>query len=441
MPRNVAPLTERDLEKLNTKKGRDIWKAVGGGPRGFTVRQTIAGSTLWYYRHEGRAALLLGQYRPRGAGMSMEDARAAANAARMSFGAGVDLHRERRAAKAARLAERVDVETVAEVFEDLMRLKQEDGNREAPLKLDRQVFNTHIRDRFERMPIRNLLPDDVKRLRAAAAKVSIENGRKRGGPAVAARVVDLLRQIVGHANEFHQFKIDDPTRPLLRRRKKRKANAQPRKRTLKPHELRAIGAALRNPGRAPCGLSESMALALLFTAYTLQRCGECVGATDAEIVGDVWRLPSERVKNHAAHEVPLSRQAQAVIARARYLRVGKGGPIFPSPKDSSKPMARHSISRAMNRLCKALEIEDARTHDLRRTGASALVNDLHVAPLTVSRVLNHTGDTAGGVEITMSTYVSKTSLANKREALEKWANELDRILGVELVAANQDYAA
>jgi integrase len=271
-----------------------------------------------------------------------------------------------------------------------MKLKTDDGNRDDPLRLDRQVFNTHVRDRLGSMELKDVKPSDITSLRAAAAKVrveklpeKVEQGRRRkgkrriGGPAAAARAVDMVRQIFRHGNEFHSLKLDDPTRPLLRRRgkKSRAKKAEPRQRRFAAEEMRKIGKALRDPANSDADISELMAQALLLCAFTLQRCGEVIGMTDDEIDGDVWRLPGERAKNGKPHEIPLSPQALAVIAKARERRTpvrGKNSrPIFASPqdKDAATPMERHSISRAMNRLCKALEIKDGRTHDLRRTGA------------------------------------------------------------------------
>src|SRR5262245_59577106 len=46
---------------------------------------------------------------------------------------------------------------------------------------------------------------------------------------------------------------------------------------------------------------------------TGQRCGEVVGMRRSEISGHVWTLLPERTKNKQRHEVPLSKQALAII--------------------------------------------------------------------------------------------------------------------------------
>lgn len=89
-------------------------------------------------------------------------------------------------------------------------------------------------------------------------------------------------------------------------------------------------------------------LALQFTAHTACRSGEVRYADWSEIDAEnkEWHIPAERMKMRRAHIVPLSRQAFAILERARAL-FGDGGLIFPSVRDRSKPMSDNAMSKAL----------------------------------------------------------------------------------------------
>ncbi len=89
-------------------------------------------------------------------------------------------------------------------------------------------------------------------------------------------------------------------------------------------------------------------LALQFTALTASRSGEVRGAQWSEINLDTkeWEIPAERMKMRRPHIVPLSKQAMSVLERAGKLW-GTKGLIFPSVRDSNKPMSDNAMSKAL----------------------------------------------------------------------------------------------
>ena len=89
-------------------------------------------------------------------------------------------------------------------------------------------------------------------------------------------------------------------------------------------------------------------LALQFTALTACRSGEVRNADWSEIdLGqNEWHIPAERMKMRRAHIVPLSKQALAILERARIL-FGDSGLIFPSVRDPLKPMSDNAMSKAL----------------------------------------------------------------------------------------------
>jgi integrase len=61
------------------------------------------------------------------------------------------------------------------------------------------------------------------------------------------------------------------------------------------------------------------ALALEFTILTACRTGEVLGGIRAEIDGDVWVIPANRMKANREHQVPLSKRALEILTIAQSL--------------------------------------------------------------------------------------------------------------------------
>jgi integrase len=89
-------------------------------------------------------------------------------------------------------------------------------------------------------------------------------------------------------------------------------------------------------------------LALQFTALTACRSGEVRGAlwSEFDLEREEWHIPAVRMKMRRPHIVPLSKQALAVISRAGVL-FETDGLVFPSVRDSSKPMSDNAMSKAL----------------------------------------------------------------------------------------------
>ena len=81
-------------------------------------------------------------------------------------------------------------------------------------------------------------------------------------------------------------------------------------------------------------------------------------------------------------------------------------------------------------------VENARLHDLRRTGATHLTGEgLSVSRFLVSQVLNHISDTGGSSAVT-AIYDRNAYLAQKRNALDAWAILLSRIIDGQPLSSN-----
>ena len=158
--------------------------------------------------------------------------------------------------------------------------------------------------------------------------------------------------------------------------------------------------------------SSSHSPLLRFLLLTGQRIGEAQRATWSHVLGERWHIPKEHSKNHRAHWVALSRQALDLL-RAQH---ASRELIFGTATDTG-------VQAWLRRWCERGRISPAfRPHDLRRTCATRL-NTLGVLPHIAEKILNHT------MQGVMAVYNRAEYEAERIEAMQRWADELDRILG------------
>jgi integrase len=189
------------------------------------------------------------------------------------------------------------------------------------------------------------------------------------------------------------------------------AKEQARDRVLDDDEIKALW-------RACAAVGPLAGPAIQLMLLTGQRCGEVVGMRRSEISGDVWTLLPERTKNKQRHEVPLSTQALAIIdvipgVDEDYLftssptrRLGNMAPVKVALDAQMKPKTRWVL------------------HDLRRTAASGMAA-LGIKLPTIEKVLNHKSGSFRGI---VGVYQRHEYAAEKRDALQRWANHLEGLV-------------
>jgi integrase len=135
-----------------------------------------------------------------------------------------------------------------------------------------------------------------------------------------------------------------------------------------------------------------------------------------------WLLPARRTKNRRPHEVPLSRQALAIIT-ARPRRPGRDyvfgegkGPF--SNWSSAKKMLDARIAATGGAL------PAWRLHDLRRSAITHMA-EVGIAPHVIEAIVNHVSGHKAGVA---GVYNRATYAIEKRDALRRWANHLEAVV-------------
>ena len=181
-----------------------------------------------------------------------------------------------------------------------------------------------------------------------------------------------------------------------------------RDRVLTQDEIKALW---RNLGEDKFG--DIVRLLLL----TGQRRGEisALAWSEVDLAKGTIILPPARTKNNRQHELPLSRQALAIIERQP--RRNSSEFLF-SDKQGYKDW-----DTGKTKLDERIRIAPWRLHDLRRTAATML-GELGVQPHHIEAILNHYSGHRSGVA---GVYQRAKYADEMRSALQRWADHLDQI--------------
>jgi integrase len=223
----------------------------------------------------------------------------------------------------------------------------------------------------------------------------------KDAPVTANRVHSITRKLFNWAVE-NDIIVSSPVAGV-----RPPSQETSRDRVLSDAELREIW---RAAPEGPFGAIIKLAI------LTGQRRSEVSGMEWSEIAGDTWTLPKERTKNERQHEVPLSRQAVALLKSQ--MRISDR---FVFSYDT-KPFNGFSKSKA--RLDAACGVQNWTIHDLRRTVASGMVK-LGVSLVVIEKVLNHVSGSLDGI---VGVYQRHEFAEEKRAALQKWANHIEKLV-------------
>jgi integrase len=193
-----------------------------------------------------------------------------------------------------------------------------------------------------------------------------------------------------------------------------------RERVLTPSELRAIWTGLAD---------DHFGDIVKLLALTGQRAGEIAALRWSEVQDGAIVFSGERTKNHRPHIVPLSKPAQDVIARQprrltetgglRDLIFGIGDGPFSGWSNSKEKLDRR-ISDLVGK-----PLPHWTPHDLRRSVATRMAEELGIQPHVIEAVLNHVSGHKAGVA---GIYNRSSYEREKRMALDLWAEHLMSIV-------------
>jgi integrase len=329
------------------------------------------------------------------AGLSLAAARKAATDALHKLDLGSDPASAKKAARAeAEIAAGNTLRAVAELYLKLEEAKPT-KDRLRTIGQRRSVFERLIYPVLGGRPVGEIRRSDIVKLLDAVALSS--------GARMADEVLVCLRILFG----WHAVRDDDFRSPIVKGMARTKAKDRMRNHTLSHEELVRIWRAADDMG--PFG---SFVQFLLLTAT---RRNEAARMTRSEVTNCEWLIPAARYKSKRDHLVPLSRAAQAILAKmpeiadCKFVFTGDG---------------RHAIaasSRLKAKLDKASGVTGWRLHDLRRT-ARTLMSEAGANPDHAERCLGHALPSIRG------TYDVHAYRAEKQAVFEALAARIERIV-------------
>jgi integrase len=364
---------------------------VGREVPGFGVRVSPAGtkSFVLLYRFRGLPQrLTLGRYPVLGLG----EARELAKEALSQVARGIDPRQAKE--------ELPDTYLFGGVVDEFVRMHCSQRNRESTRKETARILQHDFVSQWKRRDVRDIGRKDV----LAVLDAIVE----RGSPSGANHALAAIRKCFNWCVERGLIEIS----PCSGVTKPSKPKA--RDRVLSDEELQAVWHAADTIGYPFGTLVQLLAL-------TAQRRNEVATMRwqDINLSEQVWAIPGELTKNGKPHLVPLSSLTCARIALLPRLHESS---LFPARRNDATTFSDFSKLKAkINQLS---NVQGWTLHDLRRSAATHM-SRLGVAPHVVERILNHESGSFRGVA---GVYNRFQYLPEMREALERWARHLERLL-------------
>ena len=150
---------------------------------------------------------------------------------------------------------------------------------------------------------------------------------------------------------------------------------------------------------------------------TAVRSGEARGATwdEIDLQGQVWRIPSERMKAGVEHRVPLSVQALDLLGEASALR-DETELVFPSPRKPGSPMSDMTLTKILRSTGLA---ERATVHGFRSSFKNWILEQMDtpwaVSESALAHILGNSTEQA---------YATSDLFERRRALMQLWADYL-----------------
>ena len=375
------------------------------------------GSKLWRwkYRIAGKEKLLaLGAYPV----VSLQDARQRHGEARQLLAQGQDPSELRKAQKTARVqAEAIASDTFERVARDWMAYREAKGDTaETTASKDRWRLETYLFPHIGQRPITEItaieLRDVLKKVEDAGKHETASRSKITAGQVFRWAVLEgrannditaSLRRLFATPKPTHRATITDPKQigELLR--------------------------AIEGFSGQPVTLAALKLAPLVFV-----RPGELRQAEWSEFDLDeaMWRIPGERMKMKAAHLVPLSKEAVAILRELHGL-TGHGHYVFPGVRTASRPMSENTVNAALRRLGYA---NDEMTGHGFRSMAATRLNEMGWNADAIERQLAHAeSNKVRGAYTHAAQYLDE-----RKRMMQAWADYLHELrAGGKVVAINR----
>jgi integrase len=320
--------------------------------------------------------------------------------------------RERSAAIAKQIDDNIDpIENIGvtecKKVKDLCALFYEKWSipRKKSYKQDERIIKKYINPVIGHMNIHEVKRAHIKKL--------LEDMNKT--PIMANLTLSVIRKMFNFAIEEEITEVNPAQ--LMREPYAKKSKT----RVLNDNEINLFWNNFTNVDERP-KIDKTTALALRMCLVTAQRQGEITGMKWSNIEGDFYLLEPEFSKNDLPHKIPLSFLAREIIKEAEKYKCGEY--IFPSfklGKFRGKRLNTSTLSLAINKQLRFVDVPAFTPHDLRRTAATILAS-MKIRIEVISALLNH--KQAGITSI----YVRHAFDSDKLEAVNLLAEKINGLI-------------
>lgn len=280
----------------------------------------------------------------------------------------------------------------------------------------------------------------------------VEATQKRGANALANDQLRYLERLF----QYGVTKDHLDTSPFVKIEKRAiRKREQSRARALNREELSTVLASLPDM-RASWQVQCVIAMAL----YTGQRTGYVAGMEWTEVAGNEWRIPPGKQKKEErrkaaprTHVVYLPKQAAELLDRIRHI-TGRGRFVFRSDRSGAGkeelPIGQATVEQAIGRHLRPMPGQGFRSdkkpsgeikpfwdmphwnaHDLRRTVATRMAEDVGILPHVIERILNHAPTNELAAIYNRADYEKE-----RKEAAVKWGRYLAGLVDGNVVAVD-----
>lgn len=343
--------------------------------------------------------------------VTLAQARARRDEAREQIAAGIDPTAERRLRK---LTEPL---STASTFEAVAR---EWFGRERPKWTEKYAGN--VERRLHRDVFRWIGSRPVADVTTMEVLALLRKVQERGAIETAHRIKSDCSQVFKYAIETGRRTDADPTGNLSRGAL---LTPDPRSHAAITDPAQ-FGALLRAIDGYAGGTVVRGALRLAPLVFV--RPGELRRAqwSEFDLDAGVWEIPADRMKRpkaekliSAAHIVPLSRQAVAIL-RELHNETGPDGYVFPTPRSTTRPMSENAVLAALRAL--GYSRDEMTGHGFRAAARTMLVERLKIPSEIVEMQLAHAVRDANG-----RAYNRVQWIEERTAMVQRWADYLDTL--------------
>lgn len=360
------------------------------------------GSKLWRqkYRFAGKEKTLSHGMFPE---VGMADAREKCREARKLLAQGIDPGEQKKTAKIE--AATAAATTFGAIAKERLKKSEDEGASLATLKKNRWLLED-LASPLTNRPITEIKPAEVLQL--------LQKIERTGRRETAHR----LREVIGGVFRLAIVTLraeTDPTAPLKGALLRPQVTHRPA--ITDEEELGALWANLAEYDGWP-----TLKAAIQYLALTMTRPIETrlMRKAEVDLRRAVWSIPAERMKMRLPHEVPLSRQALAVLEAVWDLSPQEL--VFPSIRSTIKPLSENAMNSALRRM--GYTKEEMTAHGF-RASASSILNERGFDRDVIEAALAHQDE-----DEVRRAYNRSKYWAARQELMQTWADLLEEFQGI-----------